>query len=80
MLSLGNYEKANEALDKLILACHKENLHGKTRMKKLCLAMREYDDLTLTIAVAEGINIEVNRELQESASLLAGMAIIVTFI
>ncbi|MBT4058740.1 MAG: MMPL family transporter [Euryarchaeota archaeon] len=43
-------------------------------------SMREYDDLTLTIAVAEGINIEVNRELQESASLLAGMAIIVTFL
>ena len=41
-------------------------------------SMRESDDLTLTIAVAEGINVEANRELQESAILLAAMVVIVT--
>ena len=40
-------------------------------------AMRESDDLTVTMAVAEGINVEVNRELQESITLLVAMVLIV---
>ena len=40
-------------------------------------SMRETDDLSLTIAVAEGINIEVNKELKESITLLAAMGLIV---
>jgi len=40
-------------------------------------AMRENDDLTVTMAVAEGINVEVNRELQESITLLVAMVLIV---
>jgi len=40
-------------------------------------SMRESDDLSLTIAVAEGINIEVNKELKESITLLAAMGLIV---
>lgn len=43
-------------------------------------SMRESDDLTLTIAVAEGINVEVNRELQQSVTLLLAMAVIVTLL
>ena len=40
-------------------------------------SMRETDDLSLTIAVAEGINIEVNKELKESITLIAAMGLIV---
>nr|MBC8517956.1 MMPL family transporter [Euryarchaeota archaeon] len=40
-------------------------------------SMRASDDLSLTIAVAEGINIEVNKELKESITLLAAMGLIV---
>jgi len=41
-------------------------------------SMRESDELTLTFVIAQGINIEVNRELQESVSLLLIMGLIVT--
>ena len=40
-------------------------------------SMREADNLSLTIAVAEGINIEVNKELKESIILLIIMGLIV---
>ncbi len=37
--------------------------------------IRATDQLTVSMIIGEGINVEVNRELQESAILLAGMAI-----
>ena len=43
-------------------------------------SMRESDDLTLTFVIAQGINVEVNRELQESVSLLLVMGLIVTIL
>mgnify|MGYP001249053641 CR=1 FL=1 len=40
-------------------------------------SMRESDDLTLTFVIAEGINVEVNRELLESYSLIILMGFVV---
>ncbi len=40
-------------------------------------SIRTTDQLTVSLAVGEGINVEVNRELQESLFLLVGMAIAV---
>lgn len=37
--------------------------------------LRTTDELTLTMVIGEGINVEMNRELQESAILMAGMAV-----
>lgn len=38
---------------------------------------RIQDELTVTLAIGEGVNIEVNRELQQSMILLAGMVLVV---
>ncbi len=43
-------------------------------------SMRESDDLTLTFAGGEGVNVEVNRGLQESVTLLLAMMFIVTIL
>ena len=42
--------------------------------------MRESDDQLVTIAVAEGINVEVNKELKESIGLIVGMVLAIVIL